>query len=221
MTQSNFSYLAPNMFEEERPEVAFAPGALLLPDFARDVEEPLLAALEKIIEAAPVRHMVTPGGHRMSVAMTNCGAFGWVTDLTGYRYDHFDHESRQPWPEMPAIFLDLATRAAEKAGYENFAPDACLINQYLPGAKMGLHQDKDEKDFSAPIVSVSLGLPATFLFGGAKRNDPTQAFPLQHCDVTVWGRETRLFFHGIKSLKEGHHERLGGKRINLTFRKVT
>lgn len=221
MTQNNFSIFARNMFEEERADLAFAPGALLLPNFALDVEEPLLAALAKIIEAAPFRYMITPGGHQMSVAMTNCGSFGWVTDRTGYRYDHLDPDSRQPWPEMPQVFLDLATWAARKAGYEKFGPDACLINRYDPGAKMGLHQDKDEKDFTAPIVSVSLGLPATFLFGGAKRNDPTQTLALQHGDVAVWGGSSRLFFHGIRPLKEGYHERLGDLRINLTFRKVS
>ena len=221
MMQNNLPFVTQDMFEVERPELPFAPGALLLPGFALDVEETLLAALDKVIEAAPFRHMLTPGGHPMSVGMTNCGEFGWVTDRTGYRYDHFDPESRQPWPEMPKVFRGLAARAAQKAGYENFAPDACLINRYLPGAKMGLHQDKDEKDFTAPIVSVSLGLPATFLFGGGKRNDPAQVLLLQHGDVAVWGGPSRLFFHGIRPLKAGQHEKLDGQRINLTFRKIS
>lgn len=219
MTQSNF--FTQDMFEESRPEESFAPGALLLPGFAGEVEEPLLAALVQVIEVAPFRHMVTPRGYSMSVGMTNCGEFGWVTDRTGYRYDRLDPETKRPWPTMPAVFADLANRAASQAGYANFEPDACLVNQYLPGAKMGLHQDKDEKDFAAPIVSVSLGLPAVFLFGGPQRTDPTQAISLRHGDVVVWGGESRLFFHGIRPLKAGFHERLGEQRINLTFRKTT
>ena len=220
MTQPDFSFFNGQMFEDVRPELVFAPGALLLPGFASEVEDALLAELARIQEVAPFRQMTTPGGHQMSVAMTNCGQFGWVTDRTGYRYDRLDPLSHQPWPAMPHVFLDLATRAAQRAGYERFEPDACLVNRYLPGAKMGLHQDKDEKDFSAPIVSVSLGLPAAFLFGGAKRTDPTQVLPLKHGDVVVWGGHSRLFYHGIRPLKEGFSEKLGGERINLTFRKV-
>jgi alkylated DNA repair protein (DNA oxidative demethylase) len=152
--------------------------------------------------------------------MTNCGGFGWVTDRTGYRYDANDPESAKPWPAMPPSFCKLATRAAREAGFAAFAPDACLINRYAPGAKMSLHQDKDEEDFAAPIVSVSLGLPATFLFGGLKRSDKPRRFRLEHGDVVAWGGPSRLYFHGIAPLADGEHAVMGGQRINLTFRKA-
>jgi alkylated DNA repair protein (DNA oxidative demethylase) len=164
--------------------------------------------------------MVTPGGFTMSVAMTNCGAAGWVTDRTGYRYDPRDPDNGRPWPDMPAAFLHLATAAAEAAGYCDFVPDACLINRYQPGAKMSLHQDKDEQDFGAPIVSVSLGLPAVFLFGGLKRSEKPRRYRLAHGDVVVWGGPSRLFFHGVAPLADGEHPVLGRQRINLTFRKA-
>ena len=168
-----------------------AEGAVLLRGFARPAEAGLLAALREIEREAPFRRMFTPGGHQMSVAMTNCGAAGWVTDRRGYRYDGADPESGKAWPTMPAAFRELAESAAREAGFAGFAPDACLINRYEPGAKMSLHQDRDEKDFSAPIVSVSLGLPATFLFGGPKRSDKTRRYRLEHGDVVVWGGPSR------------------------------
>jgi alkylated DNA repair protein (DNA oxidative demethylase) len=176
--------------------------------------------LREVISAAPFRHMVTPGGFTMSVAMTNCGRVGWVTDRRGYRYDVNDPESGQPWPAMPPVLLQLAHDAAEAGGFKNFVPDACLINRYVPGAKMSLHQDKDETDFSAPIVSVSLGIPATFLFGGLKRSDKTQRYRLTHGDVVVWGGPSRLFYHSVAPLAEGEHPLLKRQRINLTFRKT-
>src|SRR6476646_4833900 len=157
-----------------------AEGAVLLRGLARPVESALLAALRDIVKEAPFRHMMTPGGHQMSVAMTNCGDVGWVTDRTGYRYDSNDPESGKPWPEMQASFRALAVRAADDAGFGGFVPDACLVNRYQPGAKMSLHQDKDEGDLNAPIVSVSLGLPATFRFGGLKRGDKARRFRLEH-----------------------------------------
>ena len=197
-----------------------AEGAVLLRGFAKPFETELIAALREIAAQAPFRHMVTPGGHRMSVAMTNCGRYGWVTDRSGYRYDPNDPETAKPWPAMPASFYQLAGQAAARAGFAGFAPDACLVNRYEPGARMSLHQDKDETDFSAPIVSVSLGLPATFLFGGLKRSDKPRRFRLQHGDVVVWGGPTRLFFHGIAPLADGEHALLGRQRINLTFRKA-
>jgi alkylated DNA repair protein (DNA oxidative demethylase) len=180
----------------------------------------LIADLDAIIAQAPFRHMVTPGGHRMSVAMTNCGDAGWVTDHSGYRYDGIDPESGKSWPTMPSSFRDLAGRAAQRAGFKGFAPDACLINRYRPGARMSLHQDKDENDFGAPIVSVSLGLPAVFLFGGSKRRDKPRRFRLQHGDIVVWGGPARLAFHGVAPLVDGEHALLGRQRINLTFRKA-
>ncbi|MGQ0685899.1 DNA oxidative demethylase AlkB [Bradyrhizobium sp.] len=199
---------------------AMAEGAVLLRGFARRVEAGLLAALRGIESQAPFRRMFTPGGHQMSVAMTNCGEAGWVTDRSGYRYDAADPESGRAWPAMPAAFCELAESAAREAGFAGFSPDACLINRYEPGARMSLHQDRDEKDFSAPIVSVSLGLPAIFLFGGAKRSDKPQRYRLEHGDVVVWGGPSRLFFHGVAPLAEGEHPALGPKRINLTFRKA-
>ena len=195
-------------------------GAVLLRGLAKPFETDLIAALCAIIEQAPFRHMLTPGGHQMSVAMTNCGSAGWVTDRRGYRYDPLDPESGKAWPAMPASFLKLAAQAADRAGFASFSPDACLVNRYEPGAKMSLHQDKDENDFGAPIVSVSLGLPAIFLFGGLKRSDKPRRFPLQHGDVVVWGGPARLNFHGVAPLADGEHGLLGRQRINLTFRKA-
>ena len=197
-----------------------APGAALLHGHALPLEDAILAALCEIAETAPFRHMVTPGGFAMSVAMTNCGAAGWVTDRTGYRYDPRDPDSERPWPCMPDAFLTLARGAAAAAGYADFAPHACLINRYQPGARLSLHQDRNERDFAAPIVSVSLGLPGVFQFGGLKRNDPVRRIALHHGDVVVWGGPSRLRFHGILPLQDGAHPRLGRMRVNLTFRKA-
>jgi alkylated DNA repair protein (DNA oxidative demethylase) len=199
---------------------AMAEGAVLLRGFARPFEDELLPALRTIVKQAPFRHLMTPGGHRMSVAMTNCGNVGWVSDATGYRYDAIDPESDQPWPAMPPVLIKLSAAAASDAGFNGFAPEACLINRYVPGAKLSLHQDKDELDFGAPIVSVSLGLPAIFLFGGPKRADKTARYRLEHGDVVVWGGPSRLFFHGVAPLADGEHAVMGRQRINLTFRKV-
>jgi alkylated DNA repair protein (DNA oxidative demethylase) len=199
---------------------AMAESAVLLRELAKPLEAELIATLREIVAHAPFRHMVTPGGHSMSVAMTNCGDFGWVSDRTGYRYDANDPESAKPWPAMPPSFCELARQAAEQAGFATFAPDACLINRYEPGAKMSLHQDKDEEDFGAPIVSVSLGLPAIFLFGGLKRSDKARRFRLEHGDVVAWGGPSRLYFHGVAPLADGEHAVLGRQRINLTFRKA-
>jgi alkylated DNA repair protein (DNA oxidative demethylase) len=195
-------------------------GPVVLRGFVLDIEDALLADLAQIAGDAPFRHMTTPGGFQMSVAMTNCGKVGWVTDRSGYRYDPCDPVSGKPWPAMPETFRDLADRASTRAGFAGFTPDACLINRYDPGAKLSLHQDKDERDFGAPIVSVSLGLPATFLFGGLKRKDPQEKIELQHGDVMVWGGSSRLAYHGVNPLKDGHHPKLGTHRINLTFRKA-
>jgi alkylated DNA repair protein (DNA oxidative demethylase) len=197
-----------------------ADGALLLRGLARSREGELIAALRDIVAAAPLRHMMTPGGYQMSVAMTNCGSAGWITDRTGYRYGATDPETGRPWPSMPPAFRGLARRAAGEGGFADFAPDVCLINRYVPGARLSLHQDKDELDFEAPIVSVSLGLPAIFLFGGLKRNDKVRRFRLEHGDIAVWGGPARLFYHGVAPLADGEHALLGRQRINLTFRKV-
>jgi alkylated DNA repair protein (DNA oxidative demethylase) len=202
------------------PREAIADGAMLLRGFARPIQHDLLTAIEEIIAQSPFRHMSTPGGHQMSVAMTNCGSLGWVTDRTGYRYDGNDPLSGKPWPGMPPIFRELAGQAAAQAGFAGFVPEACLVNRYEPGARMSLHQDRDEKNYDAPIVSVSLGLPAIFLWGGLKRADRPARYRLEHGDVVVWGGRSRLFFHGVAPLADGEHALLGRKRINLTFRKA-
>ncbi|MEO8317967.1 MAG: DNA oxidative demethylase AlkB [Bradyrhizobium sp.] len=202
------------------PREAMADGAVLLRGFVKPFESELIAALRETVAQAPFRRMFTPGGHQMSVAMTNCGNAGWVTDHTGYRYDGVDPNSAKPWPVMPLVFRTLAEAAAGEGGFENFVPDACLINRYVPGARMSLHQDRNEEDFGAPIVSVSLGLSAIFLFGGPKRADKPQRYRLEHGDVVVWGGPSRLFFHGVAPLADGEHAAMGRQRINLTFRKA-
>lgn len=213
-----------NLFEDSelcrtwREELC--PGALVLRGFALENLAHILAALSAITAQAPFRHMLTPGGFQMSVAMTNCGACGWVSDRAGYRYAGLDSETGQPWPRMPEVFLALAQGAAASAGFQDFAPDACLINRYRPGARLSLHQDKNERDFDQPIVSVSLGLPAVFLFGGVRREGKPVRVPLAHGDVAVWGGPARLRYHGVMPLKEGCHPLLGEQRINLTFRKA-
>lgn len=216
--------LTKNLFEEEPlPYVApqvMAPGAVLLRGFAIGVDQALLDAVAQVTACAPWRHLVTPGGYTMSVAMSNCGALGWVSDRTGYRYTRTDPLSGQPWPPMPDCFVDLAGRAAAEAGFNDFRPDACLVNRYEPGARLSLHQDRDEGDMSAPIVSVSLGLPAVFLFGSTLRKDRPARYRLVHGDVAVWGGPSRLAYHGVAPLPKGEHALLGRQRINLTFRRA-
>jgi alkylated DNA repair protein (DNA oxidative demethylase) len=210
-----------DLFDDLPPETALtpiAPGAVLLHGFAREEAAALLQAVEGVLSQAPLRHMQTPGGYTMSVAMSNCGPLGWVSDASGYRYAALDPQTGQPWPAMPACLLDLAQGAAAQAGYADFAPDACLINQYVPGSKLSLHQDKDERDLRAPIVSVSLGLPAVFLFGTPSRKDRPQRWRLVHGDVVVWGGPSRLAYHGVNALVDGDHALLGPRRLNLTFR---
>ena len=195
-------------------------GAVVLRGFALTNEVPLLRAIDAIVAQAPFRHLITPGGLRMSVGMTNAGALGWVSDRRGYRYDPVDPDSGKPWPPMPEAFLELAGTAAAQAGFPGFVPDACLINRYAPGTRLTLHQDRDERDFGQPIVSVSLGIPAIFLFGGMLRTDRAMRVPLAHGDVVVWGGPARLRHHGVLPLKPNHHEVLGDCRINLTFRRA-
>ncbi|MDE3165632.1 MAG: DNA oxidative demethylase AlkB [Acidobacteriota bacterium] len=210
------------LFDHEPTPPAREPleeGALLLRGFVRDVPA-LIAEIERIGAAAPFRHMVTPGGHKMSVAMTNCGRVGWTSDSSGYRYDPVDPATGHAWPAMPAAFLDLAGRAAAEAGFTGYDPDACLVNRYVPGAKLGLHQDRDERDPVAPIVSVSIGLTATFLWGGKKRHLPVRRFLVASGDVVVWGGPARFVYHGVSPLKYGEHPLTGALRYNLTFRKV-
>jgi DNA oxidative demethylase len=195
--------------------------ACVLRGFAIGRLEVLIPELQSVIQAVPLRHMVTPGGDSMSVGMTNCGRLGWITDQAGYRYSPFDPLTGAAWPAMPPSFADLASAAADAAGFAGFCPDACLVNRYSPGARLSLHQDKDERDLDAPIVSVSLGLSAIFLFGGHKRSDLPQRIPLIHGDVVVWGGEDRLRFHGVAPVKAMMHPTMGAQRINLTFRKAS
>lgn len=212
-----------NLFDAAPPIVGsetLAPGACWLRGFALSDMTALLQALPAIAAAAPFRHLTTPGGYRMSVAVTNCGSLGWISDRGGYRYDGIDPLSGESWPSMPAVFRQLAENAAAAAGFTHFVPDACLINRYQPGARLSLHQDRDEHDFDAPIVSVSLGLPAIFLFGGDLRSDRQQRIPLTHGDVVVWGGPARMRYHGVRPLKPGCHPQLGEQRINFTFRKA-
>jgi DNA oxidative demethylase len=216
--------MTPDLFDSpsvvESWQERLGPCAVVLRGFAASDETALLAALQDVTTKAPFRYMVTPGGFRMSVAMTNCGPFGWVTDRTGYRYDAVDPESGRNWPRMPASLLRLAKDAAAQAGFDGFVPDACLVNRYEPGARLSLHQDKNERDFGEPIVSVSLGIPALFLFGGSNRADKPSRVQLTHGDVMVWGGPARLRYHGVMPLKDGYHPLVGRYRINLTFRKA-
>ncbi len=199
---------------------AIGTDAFVLRHFATPYVEELLSAINTLEQQAAFRNMVTPGGFIMSVAITNCGRLGWATDRQGYRYSPIDPDTGQPWPPMPAAFRQLAKEAAAESGFADFEPDACLVNRYLPGSRLSLHQDKDERDFNAPIVSVSLGMPAVFLFGGHKRTDKAARIPLMHGDVVVWGGVDRLRYHGVLPLKGNPHPLLGGQRINLTFRKA-
>lgn len=208
------------LFDLLREPEVLAPGALLLRGRALAIDEELLAAIEAVVAEAPFRHMVTPGGFEMSVAMTSCGAAGWITDRKSYRYTADDPESGRPWPAMPPVFLKLADEAAAEAGFPGFVPDACLINRYEPGTRLSPHQDRDEADYSHPIVSVSLGLPATFQFGGPKRADLLKKVALGHGDVVVWGGPSRLAHHGVLTLKSGEHPMTGRRRFNLTLRKA-
>jgi alkylated DNA repair protein (DNA oxidative demethylase) len=212
----------PDLFADQPQDerIAIGPQAFVLRGFALTDADALLQAVNAITQAAPFRHMVTPGGFTMSVALTNCGALGWASDRHGYRYSPTDPESGLPWPPMPEVFSQLAGRAANAAGFKHFEPDACLINRYQPGTKLSLHQDRDERDYGQPIVSMSLGMPATFLFGGQTRSGKSAKIPLQHGDVMVWGGVDRLRFHGVLPLEDNPHPQLGGQRINLTFRKA-
>ena len=213
-----------DQIEPYRIPEPIARGAAILRGFALPVADILMQGIHTVIAAAPLRHLVTPGGQTMSVAMSNCGPLGWTSDRHGYRYTARDPLSGQPWPALPHGFWDLAQRAALEAGFANFMPNACLINRYQPGARMGLHQDRDEGgptgDFTPPIVSISLGLPAVFLWGGLQRQAPTTRWPLAHGDVVVWGGPARLAFHGVAPLKTGDHPLLGAQRLNVTFRCV-
>ena len=206
------------LFDDPNADIELGEGARVLKGFVLAESRALLAEIARIEAAAPFRHLVTPGGHTMSVAMTNAGPAGWVSDRRGYRYEANDPQTGLAWPPMPPLFLDIAARAADALGFEDFVPDACLINRYAPGARLTLHQDRDENDLRQPIVSVSLGLPATFLWGHETRGGKLRRVPLVHGDVVVWGGPSRMVFHGVDVLKDGQHPLTGTLRYNLTFR---
>jgi alkylated DNA repair protein (DNA oxidative demethylase) len=214
-TQQN---LFPN--PSSSPAEQLCEGGVLLHGFALSEQAQLFAQVTEIARLSPFRHMVTPGGFRMSIAITNCGKVGWISDRKGYRYAEIDPETGRSWPPLPALFSELATRAAAEGGFPEFVSDACLINRYEPGARLTLHQDRNELDFGQPIVSVSLGLPATFLFGGDTRKERPRRYRLVSGDVVVWGGPARLAFHGVAPLKEGISDLTGACRVNLTFRKA-
>ncbi|WP_150757021.1 DNA oxidative demethylase AlkB [Pseudomonas fluorescens] len=218
MNPLTFDLFADTEPEQQPRREQIGEQSYVLRGFALPWLERLLPALEAVLVAAPFRQMVTPGGFTMSVALSSCGQFGWTTDRSGYRYTRDDPQTGRPWPMMPEVFFQLAQAAALAAGFADFAPDSCLINRYISGAKMSLHQDKDEHSYDAPIVSVSLGLPAMFLFGGFARSDKNQRVPLFHGDIVVWGGVDRLRYHGVLPIKDGHHPKLGEQRINFTFR---
>ncbi len=217
------SSTTPDLFDGDpagAPAITLGPGAALLRGFALPVAPVLREGVLALARIAPWRHMETPGGRAMSVATTSCGRLGWVSDRLGYRYAPLDPESGRAWPAMPDAFRRLAREAAAHAGFPDFEPDSCLVNRYAPGARLSLHQDRDEQDLQAPIVSVSLGLPAVFLWGGLARTGPVERVPLQHGDVVVWGGPDRLRFHGVQPVKDGMHQQWGAERVNLTFRKA-
>lgn len=218
MHPTTFDLFADHEPEQQPRAEQIGEQSWVLRGFALPVIDQLLPALEAILAVAPLRHMMTPGGFSMSVGTSSCGTLGWITDRSGYRYSTVDPLSGQPWPAMPEVLSELARKAAQRAGFADFNPDSCLINQYVPGAKMSLHQDKDENAYAAPIVSLSLGLPAMFLFGGFARSDKSQRIPLLHGDMVVWGGVDRLRFHGVLPIKPGRHPQLGERRINLTLR---
>lgn len=217
---TNYDLLGDVLIEQPEQKILLQEGATLLRGFALAAQKLLLASINDVIESAPFRNMVTPMGHKMAVATTSCGSVGWISDKKGYRYESIDPLTEKQWPKMPIILLKLAIAAAKEAGFDDFKPDSCLINLYQPGTKLSLHQDKDEKDFNAPIVSISLGIPATFLLGGLNRSDKQAKISLLHGDVLVLGGKARLLYHGISPLKENSHLLLDKRRINLTFRKT-
>lgn len=210
-----------DLFSDDRPNLTLGPGAVLLGGFALEHGVALLDGITRVAAAAPFRNLETPGGRRMSVAMTNAGRLGWMSDRSGYRYEDRDPQSSKPWPAMPPAFLAVARSAAFAAGFATFEPDACLVNRYEPGARLSLHQDRDERNLDQPIVSVSLGVDAIFLWGGDARSDRPRKIALRHGDVVVWGDRSRLAFHGVEPVMKGFHPLTSDLRYNLTFRQVT
>ncbi len=203
-----------------REATVLSPGSFLFPGLALARAADFQNAVKQAAGAAPFRRVVTPGGRPLSVRITNMGSWGWVSDRRGYRYEPTDPRTGRAWSPIPRDLSDFARAAAARAGFPGFVPDACLINLYAPGAKMAPHVDRDEKDFSQPIVSVSLGLPAVFLWGGPNRSDRVRRVPLEDGDAVVWGGPARLYYHGVAPIQAGHHPLWGERRINLTFRKA-
>ncbi len=198
--------------------IQISPDAVLFKAALKPVASSLLEEIRTISGANPFRQRKTPGGQLMSAAMTNCGAWGWVTDADGYRYSDIEPETGRTWLPIPAVWIQWVNLFCQRAGLGTFNPDACLINRYAPGAGMGLHQDKDEKDLAIPIVSFSLGAPVLFRWGGLNRQEPVSEFLLEHGDVLVWGGADRMRFHGVKKLRRYQHPLTGHYRYNLTFR---
>ncbi len=208
-------------FNEQASTEVIDNDAIILKGFVRAKANQLVKDAELISQQSPFRTMTTPGGGKMSVAITNCGHCGWLSDEHGYRYQQIDPVTHRSWPEMPQSFLKICAAATKAASFAEFMPDACLLNKYQADAKMGLHNDNDEHDLTAPIVSVSLGLDAVFLFGGKTRQSPTRKYLLSHGDVVVFGGQSRLNFHGISLIKPTYiSDDLTDHRLNLTFRKV-
>ncbi|GGC10653.1 alpha-ketoglutarate-dependent dioxygenase AlkB [Marinobacterium zhoushanense] len=205
---------------DDQERIAIADSAWLFRGYARAQASEIVEAVRSVLRQAPLRQMQVPGGHWMSVRTSSCGDKGWVSDSRGYRYACEDPLTGRAWPAIPPLLLELAVSGAARAGFAAFEPDACLINCYQPGAKMGLHQDRDEKDLDAPIVSLSFGLPATFMFGGLTRRGSVKRFPLLHGDMLVWGGPSRMVYHGVAPLQAGEHPMLGAWRVNLTFRRA-
>jgi DNA oxidative demethylase len=222
MTPNERSLIGMNdLFAEVTPLIEtekLADGVFLFRNLAAESAPSIVQMVSRITKVSPFRHMITPGGYRMSVAMTNCGRVGWITDRHGYRYAPMDPETGGPWPPIPELFRRLAETAGARAGFAGFKPDSCLVNRYEPGAKLSLHQDRNEESYEHPIVSVSIGLPARFLFGGLTRNERSRRIQLKNGDVIVWGGPSRLAFHGVDTLADGDHPLTGRCRLNLTFR---
>lgn len=208
----------PDLFSNNRPPIEeIYPDLFVLANFVDT--NPLMVQVERITKVSPFRKMMTPNGHYTGVALTNCGDFGWTSDRNEYRYSSSDPLNNQPWLAIPESFKALAKNAAHVAGFKDFEPDACLINQYLIGTKLGSHQDKNEKDFSQPIVSVSIGLSAVFQIFGNQRAGQAINYRLYDGDVVVWGNSARLCYHGVRTLSAAELDPTCQQRINITFRK--
>jgi len=209
-----------DLFSNSRPiKEEIYPDLFILANFVKTA--PLLKAVDEITKSSPFRKMMTPNGHYTGIALTNCGQWGWTSDSQQYQYSKIDPQTNQYWQPMPEVFYSLANKAAKFAGFDNFQPDACLINRYLIGDKLGSHQDKNEADFSQPIVSVSIGLSAVFQIFGKQRSGIATNYRLQDGDIAVWGNSARLAYHGVRTLAADPLNHHLTQRINITFRKAS